>query len=142
MNVLGMHTYPRPLHSSWFWDTLIQSSNCQIAQFMRSKIGQTGEQFFYQMSDFCENCNPHSSYHTTTVCECLVDIGFAGSCKLTLFTFLETFISLKKGNLLHAQTGSLNMQFCMYMKVRSTILLPRPKKENCYIGVTGWTKIG
>ena len=29
-----------------------------------------------QMSDFCENCNPHSSYHTTTG-ECLVDIRFA-----------------------------------------------------------------
>ena len=26
------------------------------------------------MSDFCKNCNPHSSYHTTAVGECLVDI--------------------------------------------------------------------
>ena len=36
-----------------------------------------GDHFFYQMSDFCENCNPHSSYHTTTVGECFVDIWFA-----------------------------------------------------------------
>ena len=26
-----------------------------------------------KMSDFCKNCNPHSSYHTTAVDECLVD---------------------------------------------------------------------
>ena len=26
------------------------------------------------MSDFCENCNPHSSYHTTAIGECLVDM--------------------------------------------------------------------
>ena len=30
-----------------------------------------------KMSDFCENCNPHSSYHSTAIDECLVDIWFA-----------------------------------------------------------------
>ena len=32
----------------------------QIAQ-LKSKNRQEGDQFFYQMSDFCENCNPYSS---------------------------------------------------------------------------------
>ena len=26
------------------------------------------------LSDFCENCNPHSSYHNAAIGECLVDI--------------------------------------------------------------------
>ena len=53
-----------------------------MEQFLRSKNRQKGDQFFYQMSDFCENCNPHSSYHTTAVGECLVDndIQFAETC--------------------------------------------------------------
>ena len=84
-----------------------------FTQFLRSKNRQKGNQFFYQTSDFCENCNPHSSYHTTAVGECLVNIWFAETCKLTLFTFLKIFIGLKHGSLLHAQTGSLSMQFCM-----------------------------
>ena len=50
----------------------------------KQKNRQKGDQFFYQMSDFCENYNPHSSYHTTTVGKCLVDIWLAESCKLTL----------------------------------------------------------
>ena len=57
------------------------------------------------MSDFCENYNPHSSYHTTAIGECLVDIWFAETCKLTMFTFLKIFIGLKNGSLLHAQTA-------------------------------------
>ena len=38
-----------------------------MAQILRSKNRQKGDQFLYQMSDFCENCNPHSLYHTTAV---------------------------------------------------------------------------
>ena len=38
-----------------------------MTQILRSKNRQKGDQFLYQMSDFCENCNPHSSYHTTAV---------------------------------------------------------------------------
>ena len=37
------------------------------------------------MSDFCENCNPHSSYHTTAVGEYLVDIWFAEIYQMTLY---------------------------------------------------------
>ena len=48
------------------------------------------------MPDFCENCNPHSSYHTTAVGERLVDIQFAETCKLTLFTFLKIFYLFEK----------------------------------------------
>ena len=38
-----------------------------MAQILRSKNRQKGDQFLYHMSDFCENCNPQSSYHTTAV---------------------------------------------------------------------------
>ena len=34
---------------------------------IRAKNKQKGDQFLYQMSDFCENCNPHSSCHTTAI---------------------------------------------------------------------------
>ena len=51
------------------------------------------------MSDFCENCNPHSSYYPTAIGECLVDFQFAETCNLTLFTFLKIFISLKNESL-------------------------------------------
>ena len=46
------------LHSSWYWETFMKS-NCQIAQLLMSKYRQKSDQFFYAMSDFCENCNPH-----------------------------------------------------------------------------------
>ena len=69
-----------------------------------------GDQFFPQMSDFCENCNAHSSYHTTTIDEFSVHIRLAETCKLTLFTFLKIFIGLKNGRLLHSQTGGLSMR--------------------------------
>ena len=59
----SLHTNPLSLHLSWCWETFIQSS-CLITQFLRSKNRQKGDQFFYQMSNCCENCNPHSSYHT------------------------------------------------------------------------------
>ena len=38
-----------------------------MAEILRSKNRQKGDQFLYQMSDFCENCNSHSSYHTTAI---------------------------------------------------------------------------
>ena len=40
-----------------------------------------------QVSDLCKNCNPHSSYHTTAVGECLVHIWFAEICQLTMCVF-------------------------------------------------------
>ena len=51
-------------------------------------------------------CNPHSSYHTTAaVGECLVNIWFAETCKVTLFTFFKDFYRFEKciWSLLHAQ---------------------------------------
>ena len=39
------------------------------------------------MSDFCKNCNPHSSYHTTAIGECLVDILNAEIWQLTMCVF-------------------------------------------------------
>ena len=54
---VSLHTNPLSLHSSWYWETFIQSS-CQIVQFLRFKNRQKGDQFFYQMPYFCENCNP------------------------------------------------------------------------------------
>ena len=38
-----------------------------MAQILRSKNSQKGDQFLYQMSDFCENCNAYSSYHTIAI---------------------------------------------------------------------------
>ena len=90
-----LHTNPLSLHLSWYWETFIQSSY-QIAQFLRSKSRQKGDQFFYQMPDFCENYNPYSSYHTTAVGEGLVDTWFAETCQLTLFTFLKIFYQFEK----------------------------------------------
>ena len=88
VKVLGMlqHTNPLSLNWSWYWETFIKSS-CQNAPFLKSKNRQKGGQFLYQMSDFCENCNPHSSYHDAAVGECLVDIWFAEICQLTLCVF-------------------------------------------------------
>ena len=48
------------------------------------------------MSDFCENCNPHSSYHTTVVGEYLVDIWFAEICQMTLVCFWKSIHAFKK----------------------------------------------
>ena len=47
------------------------------------------------MSNFCENCNPHSSYHTTAVGECLVDIWFAEICQLTVCVFESQYMLSK-----------------------------------------------
>ena len=93
VKILGILHYslsPLSMYSSWYWETFIQFS-CQIVQFLRSKNRQKGDQFFYQMPDFCENCNPHFLYHTTAAVECLVDNRFAETCKLTLFTPLIDF---------------------------------------------------
>ena len=38
-----------------------------MLNFLRSKKIQKGDQFFYQVSDFCKNCNHDSSYHTIAV---------------------------------------------------------------------------
>ena len=48
------------------------------------------------MSDFCKNCNHDSSYHTTAVGECLVDIWFAEICQLTLVYFRKSIHAFKK----------------------------------------------
>ena len=100
VKVLGMLHYtliPSHCISSWHWETFIQSS-CQIVQFFRSKNKQKGDQFFYQLSDFCENCNPHSSYilpyhHRWWM------FGWYSiwrNMKLTLFTCLKIFCRFEK----------------------------------------------
>ena len=68
------HTNPLSLNWSWYWETF--NLVCQNAQFLKFKNRQKGDQFCYPMSDFCENCNPHSSYPTTPIGKCLVDIWF------------------------------------------------------------------
>ena len=60
-----------------------------------------------------KSCNPYSSYDITAVGKCLADIWFAETLNWLSFTFLKIFICLKNGSLLHAQTGSLSVQFCM-----------------------------
>ena len=44
--------------SHWIEVDIERLFSCQNAQFLRSKNKQNGDQFFYQISDFCENCNP------------------------------------------------------------------------------------
>ena len=50
------------------------------------------------MSDFCENCNPHSSYHTTAVGENLVEFGLQKYVKW-LCMFLEVNPYFQKAHL-------------------------------------------
>ena len=64
-------------------ERLLFSLAVRMPNFWGPGIEQKGDQCFYQMSDFCKNCNPHSSYHTTAIGECLVDIWIAGICQLT-----------------------------------------------------------
>ena len=52
-----IHTNPLYCIQGRYWHTFLQ---CQIAQ-LKSRNRQKGGQFFYQMSDFCENCNPYFS---------------------------------------------------------------------------------
>ena len=56
--------------------------------------------------DFCKNCNPHSSYHTTAVGECLVDIWFAEICQLTMCDFGSQSMLSKSTRLLYGSTAS------------------------------------
>ena len=57
------------------------------------------------MSDFCENCNPHSSYHTTAVGECWVDIWFPEICQMTLYVFGSQSMLSKSTCLLYGSTA-------------------------------------
>ena len=117
VKVLGMlqHTNPLSLNWSWYWETFIKSS-CQNAPFLKFKNRQKGDQFFYQMSDFCENCNRHSSYHNAAVGECLVDIWFAEICQLTLCVFGSQSMHSKSPCLLYGSTASCrSIQCCMYI---------------------------
>ena len=110
VKVLGMlqHTNPLSLNKK-----LILREN---AQFLRSKKRQKGDQFFYQVSDFCKNCNHDSSYHTTAVGECLVDIWFAEICQLTLCIFESQSVLSKSTGVLYGSTASCrSIQCCMYV---------------------------
>ena len=88
--------------------------------FWGPKIDKKGDQFFYQMSDFCKNCNPHSSYHTTAVGECLVDkpIWFAEICQLTMPDFGSQSMLSKGTRLLYGSAASCrSIQCYMYIKI-------------------------
>ena len=64
------------------------------------------------MSDFCENCNHHSSYHTTAVGEYLVDIWFAEICQMTLNVFGSQSMLSKSTRLLYGSTASCRSIQC------------------------------
>ena len=118
VKVLGMlqHTNPLSLSLNDTERLLFSLASCQNAQYLRSKSRQKGDQFFYQMFDFCENCNPHSSYHTTAVGKCLVDIWFAEICQLTLCVFANQFMLSKSTCLLYGSSAHCRfIQCCMYM---------------------------
>ena len=65
------------------------------------------------MSDFWENCNPHSSYHTTAVGEYLVDIWFVEICQMTLYVFGTQFMLSKSTRLLYGSTASCRSIQCL-----------------------------
>ena len=68
------------------------------------------------MSDFCKNCNHDSSYHTTAVCQCLVDIWFVEICQLTLCIFKSQSVLSKSTGLLYGSTASCrSIQCCIYV---------------------------
>ena len=78
-------------------ERLLFSLAVKMPNFWGPKIDKRGDQFFYQMSEFCENCNPHSSHHTTAVGEYLVDIWFAEICQMTLIVcFWKSIHAFKK----------------------------------------------
>ena len=95
VKVLGM-LYYSPIPSQCIQVDIERLLFSLIIQFLRSKNRQKCHEFFYQMPEFCENCNPHSSYHTTTVGECLFDIRFAETGKLTLFRSLKIFYRFER----------------------------------------------
>ena len=73
-------------------ETLLFSLPVKMPNFWRPKIDKKVINSSYQMSDFCENCNPYSSYHITTVGEYLVDIWFA---EIYIFFFrLQALVTL------------------------------------------------
>ena len=62
-----------------------------------------------------KNLNPHSSYHTTAVGECLVDIWFAEICQLALCVFGSQSMLSKSTRLLYGSTASCrSIQCCVY----------------------------
>ena len=86
-----------------------------MPNFWGPKKDIKGDQFFYHVSDFCKNCNHDSSYHTTAVGECLVDIWFAEICQLTLCIFESQSVLSKSTGLLYGSTASCrSIQCCMY----------------------------
>ena len=69
-------------------ERLLFSSAVKLHNFWGPKTDKTVINSSTKMSDFCENCNPHSTYHTTAIGECLVVIEFAETCKLTEFAYI------------------------------------------------------
>ena len=62
-----------------------------------------------------KNCNHDSSYHTTAVGECLVDVWFAEICQLNLCIFESQSVLSKSTGLLYGSTASCRfIQCCMY----------------------------
>ena len=75
------------------------------------------------MSDFCENCNPHSSYHTTAVGEYLVDIWFAEICQMTLYVFGSQSMLSKSTRLLYGSTASCR-------SIYNVVCMPRARRRS------------
>ena len=100
---LGMHHYsliPSHCIQGRYWETFnaVYICSCWISQFFRSKNRLKGDQFFHQMFDFCENCNPH----TTKCCfgEWLVYIWFAETVIILLCLYFQRFLLVWDGVLL------------------------------------------
>ena len=108
----GIHN---TLHSSWYWEAFIQSS-CQIPQFLRSKNRQKGDKIFLPNVWFLWKLQS-SLLISYMYLHCWWMFGWYLICRsmwTDFFYILRFFIGLKNGSLMHAQTGSLSMQICMY----------------------------
>ena len=97
-----------------------------MPQILRFKNRQKGDQFLYQMSDFCENCNPHSSYHTTAVGNVWLIFDLQKYVNW-LHVFLEVKPCFQKAHVfLYGSTASCrSIQCCMYFLVCSKCILPQ-----------------
>ena len=91
----SLHSYLLSLHSSWYWETFIQSS-CQIEQFSRSKIDK-------KVINSSTNCLISVKIAIPT--HHIIPSWMFGW--YSIYRNIKDFISLKNGSLLHAQ----NKQF-------------------------------
>ena len=91
------------------------------------------DQFFYQMFDFCENCNLHYSYHTTLVgCKWLIYLicrKEMQTCKLTLITDFNNFYRFEKWEFIACSNGRFELGVHEWDWVNERLFMPEGIKN-------------